>query len=83
MAVLATFTAEQYDKYHMFTFRPLCYLLVTAFPAAVVAVWNVEWLCHFPFITLCHLMYIGNFLESLLHEMDKNVCRFIFQIGKT
>lgn len=38
MAVLATFTAEQYDKYHMFTFRPLCYLLVTAFPAAVVAV---------------------------------------------
>ena len=28
-------------------------------------------------------MYIGNFLESLLHEMDKNVCRFLFWIGKT
>jgi len=28
-------------------------------------------------------MYIGNFLESLLHEMGKNVCRFIFEIGKT
>lgn len=28
-------------------------------------------------------MYIGKFLESLLHEMDKNVCRIIFCIGKT
>lgn len=28
-------------------------------------------------------MYIGNFLESLLHEMDKNESRFIFWIGKT
>lgn len=37
MAILASFTAEQYDKYHVLTFGPLCYLMVTAFPAAVVA----------------------------------------------
>lgn len=34
-------------------------------------------------INLRLLMYIGNFLELLLHEMDINVCRFIFWIGKT
>lgn len=28
-------------------------------------------------------MYIGNFLESLLDETDKNVCKLIFWIGKT
>lgn len=28
-------------------------------------------------------MYLGNFLESLLHEMNWNMCRFTFHIGKT